>query len=97
MRALFKKQPESVSKREQACVYRWCCNSRLRDAHRKHFLSGAEPFRNRILVGYPRNTPTNSRSRRPSVANLVFTLYQAAWIGARRDMAKPDVARYWAK
>src|SRR5215472_5326816 len=44
-------------------------------------------------VGYPRNDlypPINSRFsrlRRPSVANLVFTLHQAACIGARCDMA----------
>jgi hypothetical protein len=26
-----------------------------KDDRRKHFLSGAEPFSNRFLVGYPRN------------------------------------------
>ena len=46
-----------------------------------------------VNLSYPRN----SRSRMPTVANLVFTLYQAARVGARRDMAKPDVAWEWAK
>ena len=44
--------------------------------------------------GYPRS---NSRLRRTSVANLIFTLHQAACIGARCEMAKPDVVRRWTK
>ena len=33
----------------------------------------------------------------PSVANLVFTLHQAACIGTRCDVAKLDVVRQWTK
>ena len=35
--------------------------------------------------------------QRPSVANLVFTLHQAACIGTRCDVAKLDVVRQWTK